>query len=263
MTSTSSASSVCLWPAGRFFALHVVRLSLCATSTLVTNEVQRSPTASAALMIRPQAPTALVRLHQTLAHCGVSTIHRLLRAGVIRCPDPTTRTSILAATVIDCKHCAASANPSKAKTSLDRHLPPSSPDRTGVWSSDLFGPFARSAGGATYGCILVCHHRHYYFFGALRAKSDQSEWFQANHPWVEAEANDAIKILLTDGGGEFVNATMTVLPRRTCPSGVFLFWVRHGVVNSDTYDKQVPRWPWWGFPSSSFRASSSFKNIFK
>ena len=53
------------------------------------------------------------------------------------------------------------------------------------------------------------------------------------------------------------------LPRRTCPSGVFLFWVRHGVVNSDTYDKQVPRWPWWGFPSSSFRASSSFKNIFK
>ena len=50
--------------------LQVVRISLCAADTLVTNAVQRSPTASAALLIRPQAPSALVRLHQTLAHCG-------------------------------------------------------------------------------------------------------------------------------------------------------------------------------------------------
>lgn len=187
---------------------------------------ERTPKASPSLVISPPASDTLVRLHQTLAHAGASTIHRLVRDGVVACADPATKASLLASSDLACKHCAAAANASKPKSFPDRHLP--SAGSPGVWSTDLFGPLALSVGGCRYGCILVCHRHKYHFFAPLRSKADFVEWFSAGLPRFEAESKEQVAVLRSDNGGEFVNsaldslcASLGIVHQTTAPNSSF------------------------------------------
>lgn len=164
-------------------------------------------TAAPAMVVGPPATPTMQQLHLRLAHAAPSTIHRLIHAGVIKIPDPATRTAVLACRDVGCLHCATASNPAKSATSVARHDPPS-PDPDGVWSSDLSGPLVRSVGGCSY-ILLYCSHKSgMVFFFPIKGKDHQAEVFMAHQARMELEANDPIAILRTDNGGEYRNTTM-------------------------------------------------------
>jgi hypothetical protein len=159
-----------------------------------------------ALVVRPPACPALLRLHHQLAHASASVIHDLIRSGAVHCPDPETRQRILATTVVRCRHCTLAENPAQPTTHGPRHEPPV-PSR-GKYAFDLFGPLPKSLGNASYGVIGVHLASGYIVCGFLPAKSAFAAWFSANIDTIEAATRDTMRVLLTDNGGEFVNSSM-------------------------------------------------------
>jgi transposase InsO family protein len=147
----------------------------------------------------------MIRLHERLSHAPASTIHRLVRAGVVQVPDKAARAAVLATASIDCRHCAMASNPVQRVNSVG-HTP--SPSDKGLFSADLFGPFIPSAGGCRYCSVTISHKSRWSFVGFHKAKSGYADWFAANYDSIALTANDEVLILRTDNGGEFVNATL-------------------------------------------------------
>ena len=179
--------------------LQVLRLLPCSRVSVVAAKIPP-------LSMSAPPPPMLVRLHEQLAHSAPSTIHRLIRSGVIAIADPVIKEQILRCDTINCLHCGVSSHPSRPISTVG-HEPSS--DLKGLFSADFFGPLTKSAGGAIFASVVVSQEFGTVFFGAHKWKSF-TEYFAREHEQI-ASLCGPIKMFRTDGGGEFCNSTMAAL----------------------------------------------------
>jgi hypothetical protein len=179
------------------------------------------------LDLSPTASPELVMLHNRLAHAGISTCHRVVRSGAVRVKDPATRTRLLAARTIDCHHCAIASMPSKRPLPTGQgHLP--SPSDDGLWSTDLFGPFPASGGGAIWATVWLSHRTGKVQLGFHKSKADVFTWFVENHDrLIREDGGRPINIMRSDNGelvsSQFKNflETVGIIPQNTSPASSF------------------------------------------
>jgi hypothetical protein len=181
--------------------LQVLKVRPVGASVACVSSGDATPAAAmSALNISPPPSPLLTRLHNTLGHAGVSTIHRLVRSGSIHIADPASRTALLACKRLECRHCALASAPSAPITPTGQgHLP--SLATNGLWSMDFFGPFEQSAGLKKWPSMWVSHATHKIHVGYHKSKGDAPEWFSSNYPRLESEdGGRRITALLADNG---------------------------------------------------------------
>jgi hypothetical protein len=183
--------------------LQVLRvLPFEGSEVLATRVSKQKPTHDPApsLEITPPAPPALLRLHERLSHAGVTTLHRLIRDGVVRVADPATRTAMLASGSLDCRHCSLSSFPAlRPAPSGEGHTP--SPTDLGLWSTDVAGPFSPSASASRWASFWLSHRTGQVFIGFHKTKDAVFDWFAENHERVTvADGGAPITRLHSDNG---------------------------------------------------------------
>ena len=173
--------------------LQVLRLRKNVVALLVA--------APPALVVSPPPSATLMRLHESLGHASISTIHELIRSGRVSVPDPATRSLLLASRHTECRHCVLASHPSTPKV-MEGHEP-SDGDTRGLWAVDVFGPFEPSAGGNRYAAVWLSHFRNYAFLTVHKAKSDVALQLPSSLEHFVDAARDELRVLRSDGGAEF------------------------------------------------------------
>jgi hypothetical protein len=181
-----------------YAGLQVLRLRSVVRALATTGNVPPTP----ALTVSPAPSPTMLRLHETLAHAAPSTIHALLRAGFLSCPDPATRSHLLAIKDVECRHCAMASHPSASVTPSGHGHSPSTAD-AGLWSVDLFGPFEPSAGGNRWCSVWLSHRSNMVFLAFHKRKSDVSDYFPLAAHHMSTAAADEFTVLRSDNGTEF------------------------------------------------------------
>ena len=165
---------------------------------------------TASLTVSPPPTKTLQQLHATLGHLAVTSIHRLVRDGVIKIPDPATRTAVLATTSLQCLHCPVASLPVAPKDKLQTHLPsPGGASPLGLYSTDVVAIGVPSLSGALYASAWLCHTTKWVLLAFHRTKGDAAPWFMANCGVVAATTGVPIRVLRSDNGGEYTSAVFT------------------------------------------------------
>jgi hypothetical protein len=74
---------------------------------------------------------------------------------------------------------------------------------------DLAGPFDEAIGGAKYFMIMVDDYSKYYHVELLRTKSEATRWLKQVLTQWENQLSRSVKVLRSDGGGEFDNRAIS------------------------------------------------------
>ncbi|WJX39045.1 hypothetical protein P8452_26635 [Trifolium repens] len=92
------------------------------------------------------------------------------------------------------------------RSSFKSHLPMRSSDVLNVVHSDICGPFdVLSTGGNKYFMTFVDEYSRMIWLYHIKAKSDALEVFKRFKTLVEKQSDKSLKILRTDGGGEYTS----------------------------------------------------------
>ena len=181
--------------------LQVLQLASLDAAVLATT-VSLDPAAAPSLTVSPPAPPLLLQLHETLAHASISSIHSMVRRGTIHVADPATRTGLLAAKDLQCRHCAMSSHPS-APVPADEQVHSESTPSAGLWSVDAAGPMVSSAGGMLYWAIWINHTTDVWFLGLARDKTMLYQYLPTNFEHMRSVTRDDFLCLRTDNGTEW------------------------------------------------------------
>lgn len=105
-----------------------------------------------------------------------------------------------------------------SRNSFSSHVPLRSNDLLGVVHSDVCGPFeVPSLGGNKYFVSFIDEFSKMMWLYLIRTKGEVFEIFQKFKSMAEKQSDRFLKILRTDGGGEFVSKEFDV------------FCVKHGI----------------------------------
>ena len=154
----------------------------------------------------PLPPTATLAttpsfdlVHKRLAHPGKDALHKMIKGGLAG-----GLTGIIdESNNFDCDACIRGKVIRAPFQSGHLHAN----KRLGRLHSDVCGPMdVASLGGSHYFCILVDDQSGYIWYHAIAKKSDFSMWFIKMDKLFINQYQTHVKILRSDGGGEYVNS---------------------------------------------------------
>ena len=137
------------------------------------------------------AGDTLDRLHQRYGHIGIERLQLFAKIHNVSIPDEHK--------LRFCKGCALGKQ--RRAPASNAIIPPATEPLQFI-SSDIFGPFPRSMGGAHYYCTFVDSHSRRTAVAFLKQKSDFFNQFRRFKEVTEAQLGRRIKILRFDPAGE-------------------------------------------------------------